>query len=111
MIIPDTYPLTILRGRDFDVEFEFADLNLTGYTARSQIRASESQDATLIEEFTIIVTPGTDSTVELDLSETETGAITQETGFYDLLLTSPSGVDYTYIRGPVTFIGSVTEKA
>lgn len=111
MIIPDTYPLTIIRGRDFySPDFEFVGLNTTGYTITSEIRELESQDATLIETFHVTNTPGASSTISLYLSETETAAITQDSGFYDLLMTDGSGNDYTYLRGKVTIIGSVTEK-
>lgn len=109
MIIPDTIPLTILRGRDFSLDFEFVAFDLTGYTGRCQIRSMDNVSAPLIEEFTVAITPATDSLVNISLTDTETTAITAETGWYDLLLTTGT-TDATYVRGPVTFIGSVTEK-
>lgn len=109
-IIPDTYNFTVLRGRDFDETFEFVALNLTGYTARLQIRSAESQIAPLIAEATLVITPGTDSTIRVTLSDTVTAAITQDVGYYDLLLVDPSGKDDTYVRGTMTFLGSVTVK-
>lgn len=110
MIIPDTYPLTIIKGRDFEITFEFEGLNTTSYTVTSEIRELESQSSTLIETFTVVNTPGANSTITLSLSESETEAITQDAGFYDILMTDVSNNDYTYIRGPIQFIGSVTEK-
>jgi hypothetical protein len=116
MIIPDTVPITILRGRDFDITFTFEDLNLTGYTAKSQARETESQTSALIfpagtTQFTCVVTPGTDSTVKLSLTDTQTAGIVKPQGWYDLLLIDPSGHDDTYVRGPVTVGGSVTVKS
>jgi len=109
MIIPDTIPLTILRGRDFEIVFEFEATNLAGYTGRSQIRAMDNISSPLLEEFAITITPATNSTVRLTLTDAETTAITAETGWFDLLLTTGT-TDATFVRGPVTFIGSVTEK-
>lgn len=110
MVIPDTYPLTIIRGREFSVTFEFVALNLSGYTVKAQVRELENQSSTLIADFTEAVVTGTNSTVTLSLSDTTTSAITQSTGFYDILMTDGSNNDYTYVRGPVQIIGSVTVK-
>ena len=110
MIIPDTLPITIIKGRDFEMEFIFEGLNLSGYTVSSQLRTSESQQATLLADFTVVVTPGTNSTVQISLDDTTTGALIQSSGWYDLLITDPSDKDETYVRGPVSLIGSVTEK-
>lgn len=111
MVIPDNVPLVIKRGRDFNETFEFEAFNLTGYTARAQIREAFSLSSALVEEFHLTVTPGVNSTIAFYLSETETAAITADTAYYDLLLTSPGGVDDTYIFGQIQIIGSATEKA
>lgn len=110
-IIPDTYHFTIIRGRDFDETFEFPALNLTGYTAKMQIRTAESQSAPLIAEVTLTVTPGTDSTIRCVLTDTVTAAITHDVGYYDLLISNPGGSDDTYVRGTITVLGSVTVKS
>jgi hypothetical protein len=116
MVIPETYPITIIRGREFDVAFTFVGLNLTGYTIKAQARETESQSSALIfptgtTAFTLAVVSGTDSTVTLTLTDTQTAGITASQGWYDLLLTDGTGKDETYIRGPVTVIGSVTVKS
>lgn len=108
MIIPDNYPITIIRGRAFDAEFELIGVNLTGKTVASQLRAKESQSSELIAHFTVTVTPAADSVVKIALTDDQTAVLVQEQGFYDILIVED---DATYVRGAATILGSVTNKA
>jgi hypothetical protein len=44
------------------------------------------------------------------MDDVTTAAITAAKGFYDVLVTTAAAEDKFYLRGKVTFEGSVTEK-
>lgn len=114
-IIP-IFPLEITKGNDFGMVFIFKRkirdtvtlTDLTGYSAISQIRASENPDSELLAEFTVTFStvdptssdPENDSDpvlsqVNLSLSDEQTAEISVKTGWWDLLLTSAEGWDRT----------------
>lgn len=119
MITPATFNLTIVKGADFsftfDIDVSGTILNLTGYTVRSEIRKENKKSSTpVIETFSTAITAGAgtgyNSDITLSLTDTKTAAIVSPEGYYDVLLTSPSGEDTYYLRGKITFLDSVTEK-
>lgn len=115
MKTPATYDLTIYKGDDFEEIIEFQEsggsaMDLTGWTARSQIRKKQERTADLVVDFTVTIPTPTDGKVYLTLTDTETGAITVEDGHYDILLTNASNFDETYVIGDVTFMPTVTVK-
>ena len=122
MIAPGTYNLHIQRGEDFIFEFDLkvdgVILDLTGATVISQIREDNRQGSTKIEDFTTVVddvsTPNPAPTlnkIKLTLTDAQTNAITQDGGFYDVLVIDSNSIDTYYLEGRVTIHNSVTDKA
>jgi len=116
MTDPAKYNITLRRGNDYEQLFEFQQSNetamdLTGYTIKSQIRARKNRTSDLLVEFTITTPDPTDGKVYLKLTDTQTADLTQSNGFYDILLTSPSGTDEIYLEGKVSINRTVTMKA
>ena len=101
-------------------------VNLTGWTARLQIRASYSASVVLLELSTTNqkITLGADGTIRLVFSATDTGSLTAgnlaltnidnlgpaaQIGVYDLLLTDQSGEVTRLVEGPVYLAPGVTQ--
>jgi hypothetical protein len=86
-------------------------VNLTGFTARMQIRASLEDDDTLASLTTEnggITLGGTAGTVALLLSATDTAALDFTSAVYDLELISSGGVVTRLLSGAVTLVPEVT---
>lgn len=88
-----------------------APVNVTGYSAKMQIRASAFSDEVLLELSTtngkIALVPST-GTVTLVFSATDTGAINWKRAKYDLELTSSNGAVTRLIEGEITVSQEVT---
>lgn len=86
-------------------------INLTGYTARAQIRENEyaaSFDLELTTENGGIVITPLDGKIELYISDTDTSAVSLNHGVYDLELLVGSDV-IKFLRGSVTLIEEITK--
>ena len=90
-------------------------VDLTGYTARMQVRSELTSPAVLLELTTengrIGITDATAGKLELRLTATETAALAFESGVYDLELVAPDAPDNTVTRllaGSVTVLPEVT---
>lgn len=110
------YNFTIEQGATFTRDFVYRDsnnavVNLSGYTARMQIRPSKDSDTVLVEATTangrLVLTPG-QGKITLTLSATETDAAGFDVGVYDLEIESSSGVVTRMIEGSVIFSKQVT---
>lgn len=88
-----------------------AAVNLTGYTAKMQVRQSASAADVLLELSTtngnLVLTPLT-GTVTMVFSATTTAAITWRRGKYDLELTSSDGTVTRLIEGEITVSREIT---
>lgn len=86
-------------------------VNLTGYTAKMQVRQSVSSSDVLLEMSTvngrISITPLT-GTITLIFSATLTAAITWSRGKYDLELTSNDGTVTRLIEGQISVSKEIT---
>ena len=86
-------------------------VNLTGYTAKMQVRKSASSDEVLLEMSTvngkIQLTPAT-GTVTLVFSAATTAALDWRRGKYDLELTSADGTVTRLIEGEITVSREIT---
>ena len=108
-IEPAIIPLTIMKGDDYSIEIQLVDdetgepLDLTGYTATSEIRTGTEPDDTLIKAFTVDFVDPPTATLKIKLTDTESGAIAQSSGNYSIKYKSSGGIDETYVVGPVTF--------
>jgi hypothetical protein len=104
--------LTIQQGDDRPLVWQLADaqgapVNLSGYSARAQVRA-RSSSTTVMHEWS--TTAGsivlTESTVTLKVNESETW--TWRHGVYDLHLTDPLGATQVIARGGITLTPAIT---
>lgn len=87
-------------------------INLTGYTAKMQIRESQALDATLILELSTangrIVLGGVTGTVAIEISDEDAALLTFTEGYYDLKLTPPDGKTFRIMEGPITLSKGTT---
>jgi hypothetical protein len=103
-----TVKLTIRKGRDYSKKFIIKDsagvvIDLSAYTFKAQAREDWAYGSDLIKEFTIDSSGKASGEVIIKLTNTETLAITQDTGVYDLVLTDGSSIDETYVEGTIDF--------
>jgi hypothetical protein len=86
-------------------------INLSGYTARMQIR-NKLGDTTYLLDMTTengrIILNNSVKTIELKITATDTAAITWTSGVYSLELVSAGGVVSTLMNGTVTVKQEVT---
>ncbi|GAA2411770.1 MULTISPECIES: hypothetical protein [Nonomuraea] len=108
--------LLIEQGATFEHELALSDdagtVNLTGYTARMEIRPCPGSQ-TLLHRLTSdqgggITIDGPAGHLQLRLPAAVTRAFAWDRGVYDLLLTPPGGDDNRLIEGPVTVKPGVT---
>lgn len=111
---PGSYDFTIYQGATFSRVLTWKDdsdnlINLTGYTARMQIRQRVGGDVltTLTTENGGITLGGAAGTITLTISATNTAAITMD-GVYDLEMVSGSTVT-RLLQGSVTLSKEVTK--
>ena len=99
----------IKRGEPYSFTFRLKDqdtqvvIPLDNLSVASQIRIQQDIDSAKIVDFTCkvdgVAVPNaapTDNIIELSLTAVQTAAITQDTGFYDVLINNE---DY-YLEGP-----------
>jgi len=86
-------------------------INLTGYTARMQIRSTIDAaviSATLTDANGGLTLGGAAGTISLYLSDTATTALTITSGVYDLELVAPGGDVTRLVQGGVSVSREVT---
>lgn len=110
--MPQNYDLTIYEGDAVKFTVSVKDaanaaVNLTGYTAKAQLKTSFT-DASPVEFVCTITTP-TDGVVSVYLAPATTATlIAGESYIWDFQLTEPGGDVRTYLAGDVTVIPEVT---
>ena len=110
----ETYPILILQGATYSItitwEVEGIPVDITGYTARLQARTSVAATSTFINltDGAGLTLGGVAGTIIVDLTATETAAITETTGVYDLELTALTGDITRVLQGSVTINQEVT---
>jgi hypothetical protein len=111
-----TYNITIEQGATFRLSITWkADgvaVDITGYTARMQVRHRYSSTDTLLSLTSAagdIVLGGSAGTIVVTASATATAAITERAAFYDLELVSGSGVVTRLLQGAVSITPEVTK--
>lgn len=87
--------------------------NLTGYTARMQLRESVDSEDVLLEltSPTELVLDATAGMITVSMTEAETAALTFDTAVYDLELVSSGGISKRLAAGKVTVSKEVTRAA
>ena len=110
-----TYDILIEQGATFSQVITYKDngvaVNLTGYTARMQVRATLESASTLIELTTAnsrIALGGAAGTITLSIAAADTAALTSGRGVYDLELVSGSGIVTRLLQGVCTISRNVT---
>jgi len=113
MINPGTYNFTLYQGADWDRTFTITQsgtaLNLTGYTARMQVREAADSTAYLLNltSGTGITLGGTAGSVAVAITSAQSSAIDAGSYAYDLELLSGSQVT-RLLQGAVNVSGNVT---
>ncbi len=115
-IEPGIHHLIIYQGATFRQNFLWQDENenpidLTGYTARFMARPNVNETTpfiTLTTENGGITLGGTDGTIALYMSDTDTAAITAPIGVYDLELAVTAGEVTRLLQGNITISKEVT---
>jgi len=110
---PVKYNITIRRGRDLSLNFEYTDadgvaINMTGYSIAAEIRATKARDGDLIATFTTVETSLSTGLFGITLSDTITAALTDTAGYWDLKITDAAGLIETFAEGRVDIIETVT---
>lgn len=114
---PGRYDMTIWQGATFQRVFTWrvgtpaANVNLTGYTARMQLRTAANAATPALEATTEngrITLGGAAGTITLNLSATVTAALPANQYAYDLELVSGSGQVTRLIEGFTTVDAEVT---
>ena len=109
---PGTYRLDIVQGADFDETWTWKDsdgvaINLTGYTARLQVRATKAAadklvditHATDVNTVGKITLGGAAGTIRVQLPAVATAAYQWETGEWDIELIDSSSVVTRLLEG------------
>jgi hypothetical protein len=112
-----THNITIEQGATFRLSLIWKDsnntpINLTGYTARMQVRRKYSEPTTLLNFTTengAIVLGGSAGTIEVTGLATLTDDLPIKPAVYDLELVSGSGFVTRLIEGSVTITPEVTK--
>lgn len=110
------YDFTIEQGATFVRSFVWkADdgtpVNLTGYTARMQVRQGYSAQDALLEATTEngrLQIVGASGQVTLTLTAEDTGAIDWRRGRYDLELVAPDGTVKRLVEGVISISREIT---
>ena len=110
-----TYDILIEQGATYSQVITYKEsgvaINLNGYTARMQVRATLESASTLVELTTAnsrIALGGAAGTITLTISATDTEALTAGRGVYDLELVSGSGIVTRLLQGVATISRNVT---
>jgi hypothetical protein len=84
-------------------------VDLTGYTAKCQIRKTQDEDSDIIAEVTTEVqTPFTSGVIALSISREVTSNLDFNTAFYDLIIKSDDDKVSRIMKGTVTLSPRVT---
>ena len=81
-------------------------INLTGYTANSQIRKSYYSSSA--NTLTATITGTSNGEITLSMTSTNTANLTPGRYFYDLVMTSPTSIKTRVVEGIATILPSVT---
>lgn len=116
MALGNSFDITINQGATFELTVTWKDstgaaINLTGYSARMQVRETYSSSSTIVSltNGSGITLGGAAGTIAILISATTTAALTAPfSGVYDLELVSAGGVVTRLLQGAATVTPEVT---
>ena len=107
-----TYNFTLEQGSTFSRQITVQEngtaLNLTGYTARMQMRSTHDSSTIALTYTTTIASPASNGIVNLSATATQSAAIEEGIYVYDLEIESSGGVVTRLMEGKVTVTPEVT---
>ena len=103
-IKPGTYNMTVQRRSDHKIQLVFKDNNnaaisLIGYTVAAQVW--DEPRSNKYADFTVAYTDRVAETVDISLTDTQTGTFTPEVLKYDVVLTDGNGLKEYYLEGTI----------
>lgn len=110
----DSYNLAIEQGSTYTLNVTVTGVNLSGYTARMQGRASHAATSTVFSltsspAMGIVITSGANSVITVTLTATQTAALSAwSCGVYDLEYESPTGAVTKALVGIFNVSGEAT---
>jgi hypothetical protein len=116
MALGNRFDITINQGATYELTVTWKDsagtaINLTGYSARMQVRETYSSTSTIVSltNGSGITLGGAAGTIAIAISATTTAALTAPfSGVYDLELVSAGGVVTRLLQGAATVSPEVT---
>ena len=107
------WKITIEQGATWTTTLTLADRDLTGCTARMQIRETAPSPSPLLSLTSspaagIVITPGPPGIIAVTITAAQTTALTWKTGVYDLELVSAGGIVERLLKGDVVVDPEVT---
>jgi len=108
-----TYNLTIDQGSDFTIDLVVKEggsvKDLTGYSARAQLRAKRNASGDAAASFDCTVTSALEGKIQMKLSNTSSSGISAGRYYYDLeIYTANDEIVKRLIQGEVTLNQEVT---
>lgn len=108
--LPANFDLELYKGDYLPFRLILRDsagvpIDLTGYTARAQIR--DYIDSTVVFEFALTITPTT-GTIDVILNSPISSGLLPGSYIWDIQVTNPSGNTRTHIAGDVKVYDEVT---
>jgi|TARA_R100000030_G_C3209978_1_gene113092 hypothetical protein len=107
-----TYNFTLEQGSTFSrqitVQENSTALNLTGYTARMQMRSTHDSSTIALTYTSTIASPASNGKINLSATATQTAAIEEGIYVYDLEIESSGGEVTRLMEGQVTVTPEVT---
>ena len=103
-IAPGTYNMTVQRRADHSIQLVFKDNNnaaisLIGYTVAAQVW--DQPRSNKYADFAVTYTNRSTGTVDIALTDTQTGTFTPDVLKYDVALANPAGLKEYYLEGTI----------
>ena len=106
-----TYNFTVEQGATFNrvltLQENASVMNLTGYSAASQLRSTHDSD-TVVGTFSCAITDASNGQLTMTMTASATGAIEEGIYVYDTEITSSAGAVTRILQGKVTLTPQVT---
>ena len=103
---------TLEQGSTFDREITVQEnrqaLNLTGYSARMQMRSTHDSSSIALTFTAAIANPATNGKINLGATATATAAVEEGIYVYDLEIESSAGTVTRILEGTITVTPEVT---